>query len=91
VTIVTTDPADYYLDPQRGAIAAWTNAFAVLSWAPFGRFDSVTPARDIKVPTLLVHSHDGANPDEAFYDGIPDTTHKELYWLPGVQWLTTMP
>jgi alpha-beta hydrolase superfamily lysophospholipase len=82
--VVVPDESGYYLDPNRGAIAAWDNRFAVMSWAPFAEFDSVSIGNDIQKPLLMIHSENGANPDAAkrFYANIPTAT-KEVYWMPG--------
>jgi fermentation-respiration switch protein FrsA (DUF1100 family) len=85
--VFTPDRGDYYLDPARGAIPQWDNRFAVQSWAPFIAFDSVAPGADVAVPTLMVHSDTGANPDAArrFFAAI-EGPPKEQYWMPGTQY-----
>jgi uncharacterized protein len=56
-------PFDYYLNPQRGAIAAWSNQFAVMSWEPWLTFDALSAAKALKTPTLFVHGNGCALPD----------------------------
>jgi alpha/beta superfamily hydrolase len=80
------DNTDYYLDPTRGAIPEWTNQFAVMSWSPWAKFDSVIVAKDIRIPTLIVHSETGANPDAAKHFYADLTAPKEVYWMPGTQY-----
>ena len=71
-TISTTDESaamfgefDYYLNPERGAIAEWPNRFAVMSWPEWLGFDPIRVAPEVLAPTLLVHSPDAAVPDGA--------------------------
>jgi fermentation-respiration switch protein FrsA (DUF1100 family) len=47
---------DYYANPERGAIPAWRNEMAELSWIPWLTFDGLAAGGSVDVPTLLVHS-----------------------------------
>jgi uncharacterized protein len=47
---------DYYGDPSRGAVPAWPNTMAELSWIPWLTFDGVSQASTASVPSLFVHS-----------------------------------
>jgi fermentation-respiration switch protein FrsA (DUF1100 family) len=86
-----TDPAaampglPYYLDPARGAVPEWPNRFAVMAWPEWLTYTAIPAAPAVDVPTLLVHSEDGAIPVGArrFYAGL--TAPKEFHWLPGDQ------
>lgn len=59
------DHMDYYVNPTRGKIAAWTNAMAVQSWNSWLSFDPVSSASKVHVPTMIIHSDDSAFPDQA--------------------------
>ncbi|MGW2255028.1 alpha/beta hydrolase [Kitasatospora sp. NPDC001660] len=78
-------PFAYYLDEHRGAVAAWDNRFAVMSWPQWLGFDPHPSARRITAPTLLVHSRDGAIPQgaEKFHARLAGP--KELVWTKGDQ------
>lgn len=76
---------DYYADTARGAIPAWNNEMAELSWEPWLRFDGLSPAAaDIDTPVLFVHSDDSVLPDNARHlaESIPGAT---LLWTDGFQ------
>jgi len=88
--ISTTDPEaamfgefDYYLNSERGAIPAWGNQFAVMSWTEWLTFSPMPSAAKIQVPTLFVHSEAAAIPDGArqFFNQI-STSEKQFVWLP---------
>jgi fermentation-respiration switch protein FrsA (DUF1100 family) len=76
---------DYYLDADRGAVAAWPNRHAVMAWTEWLTFDPIPLARRITAPTLMVHSESAALPDGArrFHDGLSGP--KEIVWLTGGQ------
>lgn len=46
---------DYYADRERGAVPAWTNEMAEMSWRPWLTFDGLSSAAAVRVPTLFVH------------------------------------
>jgi uncharacterized protein len=77
------DHMDYYVNPARGQIPAWTNAMAVQSWNSWLSFDPVSAAPHVKVPTMIIHSDDSALPDQAkkVYGLLAGP--KELSWLQG--------
>ncbi|KAM3099953.1 alpha/beta hydrolase [Phormidesmis sp. 146-12] len=77
---------DYYQNPKRGAIPQWDNRFAVASWAEWLTFNPMPQAKNIKVPTLFVHSEKAAIPDGArqFFAAIPGQ-NKQIVWLPDRQ------
>jgi hypothetical protein len=54
---------DYYADPARGAVPAWPNQMAELSWLPWLTFDGLASAAGVSVPTLFVHSDGCVFPD----------------------------
>ena len=55
-------PLDYYGSNGRGAVPAWTNRFAVMSWSDWLTFDAVSAAKGVSVPTLMVHADEAALP-----------------------------
>jgi uncharacterized protein len=73
----------YYIDEKLGAIPAYTNRFAVMSWGPWLQFDGVSAGKAIHTPTLMVHSEKAALPDgaRAFYSSLRGEKHIE--WLNG--------
>ncbi|MEU2828836.1 CocE/NonD family hydrolase [Streptomyces lavendulae] len=90
--VSTTDPEaamfgpfDYYLDEKRGAVPAWVNSFAVMSWPHWLTFDPQPAAPRIKVPTLLVHSREAAIPEgaEKFSGALGGPS--SLVWTSGTQ------
>jgi fermentation-respiration switch protein FrsA (DUF1100 family) len=46
---------DYYGNPARGAIAAWTNEMAPMSWAHWLSFDGISVATSNSIPSLMIH------------------------------------
>ncbi len=77
------DHMDYYVNPARGKIPAWTNSMAVQSWSPWLSFDPVLAASNVRVPTMIIHSDDSAFPDQAkkVYGLLAGP--KELSWQQG--------
>ena len=71
---------EFYGTP-RGAVPNYVNGFAVQSFAYTTPFDAVGTARDINVPTLVVHSENALAPPLArqFIAGLR-APHREL-WL----------
>ena len=74
---------EFYGTP-RGAVPNYVNGFAVQSFAYTTPFDAVGSARDIHVPTLVVHSENALAPPLArkFIAGLR-VPHREL-WLQSV-------
>lgn len=78
---------DYYLNPGRGAIPQWSaDKFAVMSWEDWLTFDPMPVAKNINLPTLMIHSDDAALPDNVkkFFTDIPHK-NKVLRWTQGAQ------
>jgi uncharacterized protein len=80
-----TLPMDYYANPARGAVPAWPNRMATLSWRPWLTFDGLAAAAGVDVPALLVHA-DGC----VFPDNVRRLRHElrgpvELAWGDGEQ------
>jgi hypothetical protein len=43
---------DYYASPRRGAVPAWKNEMAEMSWLHWLMFDGLRAAREVRVPTV---------------------------------------
>ncbi len=56
-------PLDYYAAPDRGAIKAWKNEMAELSWLYWLTFDGLLGAESVSTPAVFVHSDDCVLPD----------------------------
>jgi hypothetical protein len=76
---------DYYANPRRGAVTAWKNEMAALSWSYWLTFDGLSAADQVAVPTLMVHSDACALPDNArsVYERLNGP--KKLVWADGGQ------
>jgi uncharacterized protein len=86
--VLPTDPrpmTDYFLNPDRGGVARWSNRFAAMSWPEWLAFDSIDAASRITTPTLMIHSEDATQPEGArrFFARLAGPK-KEL-WTSGVQ------
>src|SRR5262245_18304436 len=56
---------DHYANPSRGAVPAWKNEMAEMSWLAWLTFDGLRAASDVRVPTVIVHSDGSVVPDNA--------------------------
>ena len=76
---------DYYGNPSRGAVPEWKNEMAEMSWLYWLTFDGKRAAREVTVPTLLVHSDGCVFPDhvKAIHAGLRGP--KRLVWAEGGQ------
>ncbi|MBD2019523.1 alpha/beta fold hydrolase [Leptolyngbya sp. FACHB-36] len=76
---------DYYFNTNRGLLPQWGNQFAVLSWTEWLTYDSHASAPQIRVPTVIVHSENGAIPDgaKAFINAL--TNQPKVHWIGGSQ------
>jgi fermentation-respiration switch protein FrsA (DUF1100 family) len=54
---------DYYGNPDRGAVPAWTNAMTELTWAHWLTFDGIGPAAAVDTPSIFVHGEACVFPD----------------------------
>lgn len=78
---------DYYLNPNRGAIPQWSaDKFAVMSWEDWLTFNAMSTAKNIQVPTIMIHSDGAVLTDyvKRFYNDIPHE-NKILHWTEGIQ------
>ncbi len=76
---------DYYGNPTRGALPAWTNQMAAMSWLYWLTFDGLRAADRVTVPTLMVHSSGAVLPENArsVYDRLRGP--KQQFWTDGGQ------
>jgi uncharacterized protein len=76
---------DYFLNPERGGVARWSNRFAVMSWPEWLAFDPIGIASRITVPTLMIHSEQATQPEGArrFFARLAGP--KTELWTSGVQ------
>lgn len=89
-TISTTDetaamygPYDYYLNPDRGAISAWSaDQFAVMSWEDWLTTNPMPAAKNLTCPTLMIHSDGAVLPQytKNFFSDIA-AQDKQLHWM----------
>lgn len=79
-------PFSYYLDTKRGAIPAWANKMATMSWPEWLEYDGIRSAPNLRTPVLLVHSEQAAIPQgaRAFFEQVPGNK-KEIHWTTGGQ------
>jgi len=76
-------PYDYYLNPERGAIKAWSaDKFAVMSWEDWLSTNPMPAAKQITVPVLMVHSDGAVLPHytKKFFEEI-FSSDKKLHWI----------
>lgn len=76
---------DFYQDPQRGAVPAWPNQFAVIDWPGWLTYDAISLAAHIRQPTLVVHSEQGAIPAGAHQFADTLTAARRIEWTDGTQ------
>lgn len=74
---------DYYGEADRGAVPAWTNEMAEMSWRPWLTFDGLSAAAAVTVPTLFVHGDGCMLPDNV--RAIAATMGAETDWREGEQ------
>ena len=76
---------DYYANSNRGAVPEWKNEMAEMSWMFWLSFDGLRAARDVAVPTVMVHSDGCVFPEHAraVYSALRGP--KRLEWSEGGQ------
>jgi len=76
---------DYYANPSRGAVPAWKNEMATLSWSYWFTFDGLRAADRVQTPALFVHSDGCVFPDNvrSIHDRLRGP--KQLVWADGTQ------
>lgn len=77
-------PLDYYASPARGAIPAWDNRFAAMSFTGWLAHEAATYAPQITQPVLMIHSDGSALPENVrkFHAALPNA-QKKLVWTTG--------
>lgn len=76
-------PYDYYLNPKRGAISAWSaDKFAVMSWEDWLTVDPMPTAKNLTCPTLMIHSDGAVLPDytKKYFEKIA-SEDKKSHWM----------
>ncbi|MGB3682914.1 MAG: hypothetical protein WA990_10570 [Rubrobacteraceae bacterium] len=74
---------EFYEREDRGNIPEWTNRFAVMQWPEWLTLDGVSPAPDIGVPTIMIHSEGAAFPDNVRRFHAVLSGPKTLCWMEG--------
>ena len=76
-------PYDYYLNPERGAIAEWSaDKFALMSWEDWLETNPMPTAKNLTCPTLMIHSDGAVLPQYTKnYFGKIASTDKKLHWM----------
>jgi fermentation-respiration switch protein FrsA (DUF1100 family) len=76
---------DYYGNAARGAVPAWKNQMATISWWYWLSFDGLRAAARVATPTLLVHSDGCVFPENARAVHAQLRGPKHLVWAEGGQ------
>ena len=81
VAMAGQEAYDYY-GTNRGSRTGWVNRSAVMFFEPFLQFNAIDAGRDIKAPTLVIHSDKALVPEGArrFFNSIP-SNQKNLHWM----------
>ena len=78
-------PLDYYARPDRGAIPAWKNQMAEMTWFYWFAFDGLAAADRVATPSLFVHADGCVFPDHVRQVHARLKGPKELVWSAGEQ------
>lgn len=76
---------DYYARPDRGAVPAWRNEMAEITWFYWFTFNGLAAAEHVTTPTLFVHSDGCVFPDNVKHVYAKVKGPKELVWASGDQ------
>jgi fermentation-respiration switch protein FrsA (DUF1100 family) len=76
---------DYYARPDRGAVPAWRNEMAEMTWFYWFTFNGLAAAGQVTTPSLFVHSDDCVFPDNARRVYASVQGPKDLVWASGAQ------
>jgi uncharacterized protein len=76
---------EYYANRQRGAVPEWKNEMAEMSWLYWLTFDGLRSAREVSVPTVMVHSDGCVLPENARSVHAALRGPKRLEWTEGTQ------
>lgn len=78
-------PLDYYANPDRGAIPAWKNQMAEMTWLYWLTYEGLSAADDVTIPALFVHGDECALPANVKDIHARLRGLKELIWTDGSQ------
>ena len=76
---------DYYARPDRGAVPAWRNEMAEMTWFYWFTFNGLAAAEHVTTPTLFVHSDGCVFPDNVKQVYASVQGPKEIVWTSGAQ------
>jgi uncharacterized protein len=76
---------EYYASPNRGAVPAWKNEMAAMSWWYWLSFDGLHAAEDVSTRALFIHSDDCVLPENARAVYSKLRGPKQLIWAKGGQ------
>lgn len=76
---------DYYARPDRGAVPAWKNLMAEMTWFYWFAFDGLAAAERVSTPSLFVHADGCVFPDHVREVHSRVKGPKELVWATGEQ------
>ena len=76
---------DYYARPDRGAVPAWKNEMAEMTWFYWFTFDGLSAADRVSTPSLFVHSDGCVFSDNLRQVHAQVKGPKELVWASGEQ------
>ena len=76
---------DYYARSDRGAVPAWNNQMAEMTWLYWLAFDGLSAADAVHTPTLFVHADGCAFPDHVRDLHTRLRGPKRLVWAEGNQ------
>ena len=71
------------MNAERGAVPEWSaDQFAVMSWEAWLTTDPMPSAKNLTVPTLMIHSDGAVLPDytKTYFTKIA-TDDKKLHWM----------
>lgn len=76
---------DYYARPDRGAVPAWKNEMAEMTWFYWFAFDGLSAAERVSTPSLFVHGDRCVFPENVRQVHARVRGPKELVWTHGEQ------
>jgi uncharacterized protein len=76
---------DYYARPDRGAVPAWKNEMAEMTWFYWFTFDGLSAADRVSTPSLFVHSDGCVFPEHVRQVHARVKGPKKLVWARGEQ------
>jgi uncharacterized protein len=76
---------DYYALESRGAVPAWANEMAEMTWMYWLSFDGISSAAAVSTPSIFVHSDGCAFPEHVKRVHAALTGAKQLTWGTGGQ------